>query len=81
MTSNYSRDPRVPPVQIGHLGKHHRSTPHGPVGLPVDASASEPVGDPGVGEAPRRPSPSDGPTYGDFLEAESANVEVPDKTG
>ncbi|ROQ39487.1 hypothetical protein EDF46_1119 [Frondihabitans sp. PhB188] len=42
MTSSYSSDPRVPPVRVEHLGKHHRSTPHGPVGLPTAAPAPDP---------------------------------------
>lgn len=34
MSSLYSRDPRVPPVRLEHLGKHHRVTAPSPVGLP-----------------------------------------------
>lgn len=54
MTSSYSRDPRVPPVRVEHLGKHHRSTPRGPVGLPAEPVRSKNV--------------DEGPTYDDFLE-------------
>lgn len=74
MSSNYSSDPRVPPAKVGHLGKHHRATDHGPVGLP---STRPPA-------APPRATAGDvadpGPSYADFLEDET-NGELPGQTG
>lgn len=68
MTSSYSRDPRVPPAQVGHLGKHGRVAAHGPVGLPP-------------AERPKKPPVDAGPTYDDFLEHDEADDRLPGKTG
>lgn len=69
MTSNYSSDPHVPPARVGHLGKHHRS--------PSQSSRGPAPSD----GAPTASDADKGPTYDDFLEHESADDELPDKTG
>lgn len=60
MSSSYSRDPRVPPAHVEHLGKHHKTPTRGPIGLPAEPSQAQPV--------------DDGPTYDDFLEHDVERV-------
>lgn len=66
--SRYERDPRVDPVHVEKLGKHH---PMSSAKIPVESTADE--------EHTR--AIDRGPTYDDFLEHDPTQTDLSDATG